>query len=297
MRYEKNQFFGSIEITTRIGCVCMCEYCPQTMLIKEYRGDKKEKKKDTMMSFDVFKKCISTVPSDVALHFTGYVEPFENPECHKFILHAHNKGHRVMVNTTLVGLDIDRYDEIKHLPFKQFNIHCPSSTFKENIGVVKPPKYLPTGQKELRREWMELLVYIFNDHPEELSLHYHGGLHPQVEEIFEYTGIDVSKYTKQSVTSDRAQNLVDGGDNIIQHTKVPPEKNIRAKCGRIYQPVLIPDGRLGLCCQDYGLKHTFGNLLEQTWEEYRNSAAFEDLVINGAELCDYCVRMDENYTG
>ena len=58
MQYKPNQYFGSIEITTKIGCSCMCEYCPQTMLIKEYRGDKKEKKKDTMMSFDVFKKCI-----------------------------------------------------------------------------------------------------------------------------------------------------------------------------------------------------------------------------------------------
>ena len=136
-----------------------------------------------------------------------------------------------------------------------------------------------------------------NDGPDNLSLHYHGGLHPQVKEVFEFTGVDYKQYTKGVITSDRAQNLVeDGGDNIIQHTKVPPEKNIRGNCGRVFQPVLIPNGDLGLCCQDYGLKHVLGNLLEQTWEEYRNSEEFKDLIYNGADLCDYCVRMDDNYS-
>lgn len=297
LTYENNKLAGSMEITPKIGCSCMCEYCPQTMLVKEYRGRTKKSntKKQTMMSFDNYKKCMSSVPNHIDLHFTGYVEPFNNPETHEFILYSHNKGHKIMVNTTLVGLTVENYDAIKHLPFKQFNIHCPSSTFKEKIGVKKPPSYLEGGQRELSREWMELLVYIFNDNPNNLSLHYHGGLHPQVEEIFEYTGIDYKKYTKGVVTSDRAQNLVDGGDNIIQHTKVPAEKNIRSKCGRVFQPVLIPNGDLGLCCQDYGLKHVLGNLIEQTWEEYRNSDEFKDLIYNGADLCDFCVRMDDNY--
>ena len=70
--------------------------------------------------------------------------------------------------------------------------------------------------------------------------------------------------------------------------KVPPHINIRGKCSRVYQPVLIPDGRLALCCTDYGLDHVIGDLSKQTWHEYRNSLAFKSLISDGADLCDYC---------
>jgi hypothetical protein len=292
---------GSLEITPKIGCSVMCEYCPQTLLIKSYTGSKikkadPKKKPILNMEFDSFKKYISTVPTSIDLHFTGYVEPFLNKDCDKFILYSHNKGHKIMVNTTLEGFSLEKYEGIKNLPYKQFNIHCPSSTYKENIGVKKPPSFLETGQRELREDWLELLIYIFNDPPQNFTLHYHGGLHPQVKELFKYAGVDYKKYTKSLVTSDRAQNLVDGGDNIIQHSKVPPEKNIRGKSGRVYQPVLIPDGSLGLCCQDYGLKHVAGNLNTQTWQEYRKSPAFLKIAQEGADLCDYCLRTDDNYS-
>ena len=80
-----------LEITTRIGCSNICEYCPQAKLIKNYtenrhghriekrfteNGDikvlqkmlvhdylNKDKNRETEMTLDTFKKCLSTVPS------------------------------------------------------------------------------------------------------------------------------------------------------------------------------------------------------------------------------------------
>ena len=40
------------------------------------------------MSLDTFKKCISTMPTDIGLNFTGYVEPFLNPEATDMIIHS-----------------------------------------------------------------------------------------------------------------------------------------------------------------------------------------------------------------
>jgi hypothetical protein len=70
--------------------------------------------------------------------------------------------------------------------------------------------------------------------------------------------------------------------------KVPPEINIRGKCPRVYQNVLLPDGSLALCCQDYGLDDLVGNLIDNTWEEFENSKRAIDVRENGADLCDYC---------
>jgi biotin synthase-like enzyme len=67
----------SIEVTTKIGCSNVCEYCPQSTLIKRYK--ERIGNKDTMMKLDTFQRCIRTLPKDIGLNFTGYVEPFLNP--------------------------------------------------------------------------------------------------------------------------------------------------------------------------------------------------------------------------
>ena len=90
-----------LEVTTKIGCSNVCEYCPQTKLIKNYTNNlhnavmkkhfndendikvieslllhkylEKDKNRTTMMSLDTFKKCLSSIPPQVDIHFTGYV--------------------------------------------------------------------------------------------------------------------------------------------------------------------------------------------------------------------------------
>ena len=94
-----------LEITTRIGCSNMCEYCPQAKLVKNYTENihnhriekrfkehndimslqkllvgeylKSDTNRETEMSIDTFVKCLSTIPTDVDIHFTGYTEAFE----------------------------------------------------------------------------------------------------------------------------------------------------------------------------------------------------------------------------
>ena len=103
----------AIEVTTKVGCSNVCEYCPQSTLIRRYR-ERIGSDKDTMMSLDTFKKCISTMPTDIGLNFTGYVEPFLNPECTDMIIHAFKKGHEMLLNTTLMGMTIEDWDRLRN---------------------------------------------------------------------------------------------------------------------------------------------------------------------------------------
>lgn len=48
----------AMEITTRIGCKNMCQYCPQLLIIKKYFGKKSQPVVDSLRFFDASVKRI-----------------------------------------------------------------------------------------------------------------------------------------------------------------------------------------------------------------------------------------------
>jgi hypothetical protein len=117
-----------IEITTYIGCPNMCSYCPQKLLIDRYRGDR-------VMTISTLKNILSNVPKDVDVHFSGFSDIFLHKEAVAFIKEA-MKSHSVVVYTTTRGITDEVYNEIKDLPFKEFNVH--------DIGNVKEIPFATT---------------------------------------------------------------------------------------------------------------------------------------------------------
>ena len=274
----------SIEVTTKIGCSNVCEYCPQSTLIKRYR-ERIGNDKDTMMSLETFKKSISTMPTEIGLNFTGYVEPFLNPECTDMLIHAFDKGHELLLNTTLVGMTIEDWDRLRShgVVFQHgVHVHLPSASYFEMIGAKVPQKcYTGDDGKqylELDDNYYEMLNHVVNNQmPYWTKFHCHGDLHPLLSDLKRYVELDV-----RNINS-RAMNIL-----LEKKEKVSDEINIRGKCPRAYQNVLLPDGSLGLCCQDYGLDDIMGNLVDNTWDEFVNSERVQDVRTNGADLCDYC---------
>ena len=92
-----------MEISTNIACRVQCDFCPQELLIEEYSARNNLKNisygQPTQMSFDAFKKCLSTIPKSVIISFAGYTEPWLNPDCSKMIVYAYEKGHQIEVFT------------------------------------------------------------------------------------------------------------------------------------------------------------------------------------------------------
>jgi len=105
-----------LEITTMLPCKNRCSYCPQDLLMSQYKGVMN-------LTLTKFKEMLKNVPEDVVINFAGFVEPFQNPECVDMIVYADKKGHKIKVFTTLVGFKPEYADKIKHIKFDRFYIH------------------------------------------------------------------------------------------------------------------------------------------------------------------------------
>ena len=244
--------FGSmkgIEISTVIGCQNRCEYCPQDLIIKKY----KKRSKERVMKFEVFKKIIDKIYKNIDfVSFSGFAEPFLNKNCSEMILYAHKKGLRIFVFTTCVGMSHKDIEEIKGIPFDLFWIHVPGKKSKMNIKINK--------------QYLNILRKLFESKVKNLR---YICLGKEVnEDVFKLIKeFDVS--LKEMEMHDRAGNLNMGIRRIV--------KGKNKKCMHWKKPVVLPNGDVFLCCQDYGLKHYLGNLLKIGYENLFESKEFKKI--------------------
>ena len=307
-----------LEITTKIGCANMCEYCPQTKLVRRYMkrghmttlnenfnnaGDnihlafmeeylKGDKNRETMMSVDTFKKCLSTIDTNVDIHFSGYVEAFENPDAIEMVEHAVAKGHSVGINTTLMFVTKDIIDRLVKIgKFKHFHVHTPSATYFETIGRIGKTSFLRDDPrdtdkrqdgKEISEKYLELLGYMI-DNARKVGAHFHTHsapgheLHPEIE----------ARYGKQMRAIGYAnRGLNSRAGNIGKLTGEALWKD--NWCQRIIHNVLLPDGGVQLCCQDYGLEEPIGNLLHMSYHELFATKRFKEISCGKASICQRC---------
>jgi len=230
----------NLEITTKIGCSNMCVYCPQELLIREY----KKRSNQTHMSLDTFKRCIGKVDKDVRIGFTGMCEPFLNDRCVDMIEIA-AKTHRPYVSTTLVGLKLKDIKRLEKIDFVYFAVHLPGKS-GENIPVT--------------RKYKKLLVKIIKSKIPNKGYHYHGELNTALNFV----------EGRKIVAHSRAGNM----EHLISTSLKGP-----VGCKRNFaHSVLLPNGDIVLCCMDYGLKHILGNLLTQSINEIYSGKEFARVV-------------------
>jgi hypothetical protein len=261
----------------------MCVYCPQTTLIKRYK--KIDPNRKIEMNISDFKRYIRTVPNHVDIHFSGYVEPFQNKDCMKMIEYVVSKGHKTKVNTTLEGMSKKEIDRLYELRKKvESSFHLPSNDLVENIGLDKENSAKKNTNLPLREDYLELTRYAVSKFGRKYpGFHAFGTLHNNLNGIVENS----NKFFEKKINS-RAQNLnnmVEGEKEKIQQTN---RKSLRKRCARIKQNVLLPSGQISTCCNDYGLKHILGDLSKDTWSEFYNSKTYQQTIKEGVDLCDVC---------
>jgi len=229
-----------MEITTIIACKVQCDFCPQELLIREYSSANKKENinygNPEIMSFETFKICLDKIPKSIPIAFSGYAEPFLNPECAKMILYAHDSGYKVQVYSTLVGLTLKDVDQFKHIPFKIFHVHLPDKEMFAKIAVNKNyqdvlKKLVASNIKNLRGMTM-------------------GTLHPKIKEILKPNILP-------DKMGDRAGNLKNMAIKF-ERKKGPLVCNRDSKMSlidRLDENVLLPNGDVALCCNDYGLQN------------------------------------------
>jgi FkbM family methyltransferase len=249
--------WASLEITTilpKSGCPIDCLYCPQDAL-QVYDDPVR------VLTVEDFKKLIDKVPKEIIISFAGFTEPFLNGGCADMIIYAHEQGHKISLFTTAIGMSMDDFFKIRHIPFGSaqggFVLHLPDVEGYSKHVIT--PAYMNL-LSQIMTSGMAYQAISMGTPPENIR-----AMFPE--------------YTKQAMWW-RAGNL-----NVTGTYNKADIKSGLTTCGcqeKVYHNVLLPNGDISLCCMDYGLKHILGNLHKQ---EYNDIIP----VYNEAfELCKYC---------
>lgn len=262
--FWKNYVNPSLEITTSIpksGCVIDCSFCPQRVLKKVWDSGRFNNASDRYLSLDNFKKAISTVPKEITIIFSGFVEPWLNRNTTKMLLYASKKGHPVSVFTTGVGMSLEDVELLKEVPFgggsnRNFTLHLPDADRR-----AKHP---------INQKYIEVVKKIKESNIQNLDPMAMGRLHPDLREIYCEDDVLVPQMWNRAGNLDKEALLrpeILADSSLIN--KAAKSTNPRT-CGckeGLYHNVLLPNGDVSLCCMDYNLEEILGNLFTQTYEE------------------------------
>ncbi len=253
---EGSKIASWLEFTVKIGCSNNCYFCPQEKTVKAYsnRGPK-------YLSYQNFCTILKKLPKDVGLHFSGFSEPFLNPEASKMIRTASEKGYKIQLFTTLVSLKPNDVENIKNIKFERFYIHLPDKKFFR----------YPTDR------WLEnyRLIASADLHPQFMTM---GELDKRIEKIV--GKLEAAKMLSRAGT--------------VEHIKVK-RKAGKLFCRRLTQRgnVIIPNGDVYLCCMDFKLQYKLGNLLTGKYDDLFKGEEFKRVLKavnseNEEVICRYC---------
>ncbi len=269
-----------IEITTRMGCKINCRFCPQKRALERYYAE--DKNRQTVLSFEKFKKYLDKIPKDVNIIFSGMCEPWLNEECTDMVEYASKGGWEVDLYTTLVGMKAEDYERVKELKIHYLVLHVADKDGNATIPVTE--------------EYLALLKTVTEGHRSGklpiTSVSVHGDFHPAVEEIMK--GIPDVPVLREIY--DRAGNLEEQEGVTIS---VKEEKKGCLCCSKcngyaLDDNYLLPDGSLTVCPMDWGLECVLGSLENESYEELSEGAVKEEFrrrmrnAKYGPVLCRHC---------
>lgn len=275
--------FPTLEITTSIprnGCVVDCVYCPQRTLQNTYKGER-------FLSLDNFKKIIDKVPQEIRITFAGFTEPWLNKECTEMVLYAHEKGHPISVFTTGIGMTIEDFERIRHIPFAPnpnggFVLHIPDKERRAKHPITK--------------KYIELVHHIQHTHfcvQEIQNYHWMAMGEPHEDIAFAISTADVPDMWSRAGNLFGEARLKPELMNVHFKSVYHGEQDMTCNCyERLYHNILLPNGDVSLCCMDYGLEHILGNLFEQ---EYNDILPEPYSCFNLCRFCENGVRPDSEH--
>lgn len=266
-----------VEFSLVASCVNNCKYCPQDVLKNNYIGTK-------ALSLEKFKFMVDKLPKSF-ISIAGFSEPFFNPDCINMLDYAGQKGHIVIVYTSLIGMTLEMYQRMRRMHFvRGLTVHLPD---KEG-----------NTQANITEEYKELLFYITRNPPGpwcvfDFSLH-GSQVHPGIIHI-----VNINPFFR---IHDRAGTLKT--DDPTVHKVHWKSGAIRCGNGFGNHPeagIVMPSGDVHLCCMDFGLKYKLGNLLDQSWEEIMQSPIRKRMAEDREtgccnDICRYCAEAAMKYT-
>lgn len=278
LTYSADKLDG-LEFNLNIGCSLNCHYCPQNVLLNGYKKYGKNPS-ERHLTFENFKYVVDKrMNPGAAVCFSGMSEPFENDDFYRMILYANDNGNKILLNTTLMGLKESVLDEIikNGIEFERCTLHIPDNKGNSHFKITD--EYLEVLKK--------FLLY-YNKSIEAFSCH-GDSPHDAIKEIIKKSEVKNIRY--ENALASRCGNL----DEKIR--ALPPAREGRVVCtlGAPTRKVAVcmPDGTLGLCCNDYALDTCIGNIIDDDWGTITLGSGYQrylDVLENGNEkyICRYC---------
>lgn len=256
--YPKFTQHPTMEITTAIpekGCIVDCDFCPQNVLKGAYKSD------DRILRMDKFMLALETIPKEVRITFSGFVEPWMNKYATDMVEYAYNRGHPVSVFTTGVGMSVDDVRRLSKLKYSSgpnggFVLHLP-----DQERIAKHPlneTYIKVIEEFGKHQFDNFYVMCMSENVHDSVKHVYPEAH--LPEFWHRAG----NLIKEARFNPRTKKLFeDGKIKTIVH------KDDRT-CGcveNLYHNVMLPNGDISLCCMDYGLDHIIGNIHKTPYNE------------------------------
>jgi len=195
------------------------------------------------MGLENFRSYIEKLPSEVSIWFAGMSEPWLNPECSEMILYAHKKGHKISVFSTLIGMTLSDIDLLEFVPFGFFQIHLPSDFEHEKIRVNDD--YLAVLDK-ISKSNINALFHCHGKNPD-----------LKVKLILD----DNKKHIEFRSLYQRSGNI-----KIKSRLNLARKRGIIGCRRNLRCNVLLPNGDVILCSNDYGMKHVLGNIVSSSYD-------------------------------
>ena len=267
----------TITFTTNIGCRVNCKFCPQDDIMKSYAEKENIPKINfgdpSMMSYEAFVTMIEKVPKDVVVIFSGFTEPYLNSECSKMIEYTFEKGYRIEIFSTLVGMTLEDVDILKKIEpqLVKITIHLPDTE-----------KYAKIALTEQFKQVLKKIVSL----PIQNTFFMTMGTVP--EEIEKMIGIKI--HASQMVNW--AGHIDDG--LVTERNEGPLVCSMHEDRDNKYiPPIIVPNGDVVLCCKDWSMEYVLGNFLKCSFDELYESEIYKEVTKKMASendnvLCRNC---------
>lgn len=244
-----------IELTVMVGCKSQCDYCPQDLFLERYKPTSSEKSPVRMMTLNMVKEYSKSIPKELIISLAGFAEPLANPEIVEIYKYLRSEGWTVDMNTTLFNTNrkIIRGIMEEGLSFLQLHV-----ADKNNLTDIV-----------VDREYLSNLRYVLNVLQNKntfVIVTCLGDIHPEVEKLIKQYECSINATNiGQMFINDRAGKLDNGLAPESRH--LTGEVYCCKTYNRLHYANILPDGRVTLCCMDFGLENIIGDLNENSYKE------------------------------
>jgi hypothetical protein len=305
----KPSFYG-FEFSTNVGCTVACKWCAQELFVSRYAErlacQAPELPKDWQLSFETFKKICDKIPTDknMSVDFSGYAEPYLNPQTTDMILYTAGRGHKIQLFTTLQGMTPNDIKRLKAVRFEHIVPHLADKDGNAKIPVTDD--YL-----KLLVEFWEAFGYAIGYTNDLLvkGVSYHGELHPKVADALKKAGIDIHQYSNFSEKNWTIASHVQTNDIQVYEADFPIQcgqisytntKYINSDDKKFFDEKLhmhgicFPNGDVVACSRDYGMELVLGNMLQTDYYDlFDGNPEYERILAaqrdpNADVLCRKC---------